>query len=132
MSNVSLVNGHIDRPKLTDNEIPKQRIKAIYPHITVGGTIDNPCYSIDWYDVDENMMHSGFTSYNLKFVRKWLEEEFEVVEADIDNLIKRQKAEIERLQNSIKEADNYFSKGEMGKGLAVIINLVKEMVGDEK
>lgn len=46
------------------------------------------------------------------------------------DMLNRQKAEIERLQNSIKEADNYFSEGEMGKGLAAIINLVKEMVGE--
>lgn len=46
------------------------------------------------------------------------------------DLINRQKAEIERLKNSIKEADEFFSEGSMGKGLAVIINLAKEMAGD--
>ncbi len=44
----------------------------------------------------------------------------------------RQKAETERLKDSIKEADNYFSEGDFAKGLAIIINLVKETVGDEE
>ena len=42
----------------------------------------------------------------------------------------RQKAEVERLKDSIKEADEYFSEGDFAKGIACIINLLKEMVGD--
>ncbi len=49
---------------------------------------------------------------------------------DTLGLINRQKAEIERLKKGIKDADEKFSTGEIGKGLAIIINLVKEMVGD--
>ena len=78
----------------------KQKVKAIYPHITVGGTIDKPCYNIDWYDIEKQTMYRGFSSYKFPLVYKWLQEEFEVIEADIDDLINRQKAEIERLRNS--------------------------------
>jgi hypothetical protein len=87
--------------KSADSETIKQRVKAIYPHIVVSGDIDKPYYSIHWYDIEKEEMYCGFSSYKLELVRKWLEEEFEVVEADIDNLINRQKAEIEELESEI-------------------------------
>lgn len=85
---------------LTSNEIKdsKQKVKAIYPHITVSGTVDKPCYNIDWYDIEKQTMYRGFSSYKLPLVYEWLQEEFEEVEADIDDLINRPKAEIERLE----------------------------------
>ena len=73
--------------KSADNETVKQRVKAIYPHIVVSGDIDKPYYSIHWYDIEKEEMYRGFSSFKLELVRKWLEEEFEVVEADIDDLI---------------------------------------------
>lgn len=79
---------------------PQEKIKAIYPHIVVGGDIDKPCYTIHWYDIEQKTMICGFGSYKLELVRKWLEEEFEVVERDIDNLIKSQETEIEKLRNN--------------------------------
>jgi DNA polymerase elongation subunit (family B) len=91
----------IQMSKMTDKENTKQKIKAIYPHIVVGGDIDKPCYSIHWYDIEQKTMICGFGSYKLELVRKWLEEEFEVVERDIDNLLNRQQAEIERLKEEV-------------------------------
>lgn len=89
---------------MTDNEITKtsgeisnNKIKAIYPHIVVSGNVNKPYYSIQWYDIEKKTMFDGYASYELKFVREWLQENFEVVETDIDNLINRQQAEIERL-----------------------------------
>lgn len=94
---------------LTDNEIVKasentevKKIKAIYPHIVVGGSADKPCYSIDWFNIETKTMHTGYSSYNLKTVQEWLKEYFEVVEDDIENLINRQKAENENLNAKIK------------------------------
>lgn len=78
----------------------KDKIKAIYPHIVVGGKIDKPCFSIHWYDVKKKEMYIGYSSYNLNYVREWLKENFEIVEPEIDNLINRQKAEIEKLKGS--------------------------------
>ncbi len=75
------------------------KIKAIYPHITVSGDVDNPYYNIDWYDIEKQKMYRGYSSYKLPLVRKWLQEEFEVVEEDIDDLINRKNAEIERLES---------------------------------
>lgn len=90
---------------LTDNEIIKtsgeissNKIKAIYPHIVVGANDNKPYYSIQWYDVDQKMMIDGYGSYKLEFVRKWLKEDFEVIEEDIGDFINRQKAEIKTLQ----------------------------------
>jgi DNA polymerase elongation subunit (family B) len=82
---------------MTDKENTKQKIKAIYPHIVVGGDIDKPCYNIHWYDIEQKTMICGFGSYKLELVRKWLEEEFEVVERDIDGLLDSQQEEIEKL-----------------------------------
>lgn len=99
---------------LTDNEtkkaaeckeIVKEKIKAIYPHIVVGGNIDKPCYSIHWYDVEKKTMYCGFSSYNLEFVHKWLQEEFEIVENDINDLINRLEADNERLRESCSHID---------------------------
>ena len=87
---------------LTSNETKtlNGKIKAIYPHITVTGDVDNPYYNIEWYDIEKQTMYRGYSSYKLPLVRKWLQENFEVVEADIDDLINRQKAEIERLEET--------------------------------
>ena len=80
----------------TSGEISTDKIKAIYPHIVVSGDVDKPYYSIQWYDIEKKTMFDGYASYELKFVREWLQENFEVVETDIDNLINRQQAEIEK------------------------------------
>lgn len=94
--------------KFIIKENAKQKIKAIYPHIVVGGDIDKPCYNIHWYDIEQKTMICGFSSYKLELVRKWLEEEFEVVERDIDNLIKSQETEIERLNNELHSKVEYI------------------------
>lgn len=91
----------------TSDEIKtsKQKVKAIYPHITVSGTIDKPYYNIDWYDIEKQTMYRGFSSYDLSFVHKWLQEEFEVVETDIDEHIKRMQAENKQLQSDVITAN---------------------------
>ena len=90
-----------EKIKKTNEENTKQKIKAIYPHIVVGGTIDKPCYNIHWYDIEQKTMICGFGSYKLEFVRKWLKEEFEVVEKDIDGLLNRQCTKINKLNNKL-------------------------------
>lgn len=45
----------------------------------------------------------------------------------MQNTIVEQKAEIERLKCLVEEADSYFSEGSFTKGLAVFVNLVKEL-----
>lgn len=112
--------------KMTDKENTKVKIKAIYPHIVVGGDIDKPYYTIHWYDIEQKTMICGFGSYKLELVRKWLEEEFEVVESDIADVINRQQAEIERLSEAL----------DIHKGIAedwkYEAKKLKEMVGEGK
>lgn len=77
------------------------KIKAIYPHIVVTGDIDKPYYSIHWYDIKQKTMICGYGSYDLKLVRKWLQEDFEVVDDDIDNYSNQLQAENESLNSRI-------------------------------
>lgn len=96
---------------MNDNEITKtaegesntsgEKIKAIYPHITISGTVYKPYYSIDWYDIEKQEMHRGYSSFNLQFVHKWLQENFEVVDDDIDNLINRYEAKIKKIEGKV-------------------------------
>ena len=62
----------------------KNKIKAVDPHIIVGGNIDKPYYSIRYYDTSDNIWHIGFSSYELKFVAEWLKTEFDIVESEIE------------------------------------------------
>lgn len=107
---IGMANGGKTPKELTDKEIVKEKIKAIYPHIVVGGDIDKPCYSIHWYDIEQKKMICGFASYKLEFVHKWLEEEFEVVERDIDDLLDRQQAEIENLEYKLLGVMHFVDK----------------------
>lgn len=119
---------------MTDNEItmtsaefkPPKKRKAIYPHIVVGGKVDDPYYSIHWYDVEEGRMIEGYSSFSLKYVREWLEECFEVVEDDIEPLINRQKAEIEALINGQETLQKYIAEQK-----AEIERLKRKLVGYE-
>ena len=84
----------------SNSAIQREKIKAIYPHIVVSGK--KPYYSIHWYDLKQKTMICGFSSYKLNLVRKWLQEEFEVVDYDIDNLIKRYEIDMFVLEASIE------------------------------
>lgn len=55
------------------------KIKTPFAHIIVGGTSENPYYSIMWYGSDGDL-HIGYGSYCLEYVFKWLSEEFEIIE----------------------------------------------------
>lgn len=43
------------------------------------------------------------------------------------DIIKRKDTEIERLNVSIKEVNEYLSEGDFAKGISLIISLVKEL-----
>ena len=59
-----------------------EKIKACEPHIIVNKNLAEPYYSIMYYDTSDKKWHIGFGSYNLSFVRKWLQEEFEEVDVE--------------------------------------------------
>lgn len=60
-----------------------EKIKAIDPKIVVSGSADKPYYSIEYYNISDERWHIGYGSYNLKFVKEWLNDDFETVEADV-------------------------------------------------
>ena len=60
-----------------------EKIKAIDPKIVVSGSADKPYYLIEYYNILDERWHIGYGSYNLKFVKEWLNDDFEIVEADV-------------------------------------------------
>lgn len=64
-------------------EFYNRKIRAIDPKIVVSGSADKPYYSIEYYNISDKRWHIGYGSYNLKFVKEWLTDDFETVEADI-------------------------------------------------
>lgn len=59
----------------TNNKIKTSEIMII-----VGGSVDEPCYSIRYYDLSDNEWHVGFSSYYLPYVMDWKNQYFEIVE----------------------------------------------------
>lgn len=55
------------------------KIKTHFARIIVGLGIDNPYYSILYYDPADDEFHQGFGSKYLDNVIKWLSEEFEII-----------------------------------------------------
>lgn len=56
--------------------IEREKIKTCFAQIIVNNSEDKPYYSIMYWENGE--MNIGFSSYNLDYVRRWLNEEFEV------------------------------------------------------
>ena len=56
------------------------KIKVTSAEIVVHGTVEKPYYEIKYYDVADGKCHIGYSSYNLNYVFKWLEEYFDIVE----------------------------------------------------
>lgn len=67
----------IDKP----TETPYGKIKTSEIMIIVnGGSVNNPYYSIRYYDLSDNEWHVGFSSYHLSYVMDWKKLYFELVE----------------------------------------------------
>lgn len=58
------------------------KTRTHFAKIIVDGTAENPYYNILYYDPKDKLYHIGWGSYNLSYVFKWLEEEFEIVGGD--------------------------------------------------
>lgn len=81
----------------TSGEVSCKKIKAVYPHVVVSGDIDKPVYSIQYYDIEKKTMVDCCGSYDLRLVRRWIEEDFEAMESDITELINRLQGDKEAL-----------------------------------
>ena len=66
----------------------KNKIKAIAPKIVVSGSADKPYYSIEYYNISDKRWHIGYGSYSLKFVKEWLNDDFDIVEADVAPVVR--------------------------------------------
>lgn len=53
------------------------KIKASHAQIVVGGSKENPVYSILYFDTDKGQWYIGWCSSHLVYVQNWLQEEFE-------------------------------------------------------
>lgn len=56
--------------------IEREKIKTCFAQIIVNNSEDKPYYSIMYWE--NGAMNIGFSSYKLDYVRRWLNEEFEV------------------------------------------------------
>ena len=56
--------------------IEREKIKTCFAQIIVNNSEDKPYYSIMYWENGE--MNIGFSSYKSDYVRRWLNEEFEV------------------------------------------------------
>lgn len=66
---------------LMNADLPqREKIKTPFAIIRIGGTKEKPYYGIVYYDPAERCFYDGFGSYNLDFVKEWLEQEFEIVD----------------------------------------------------
>ena len=73
--------------KMSDDLISEQalhqkidKIKVSSAEIVVHGTKEKPYYEIKYFDLSDNEMHIGFSSYKLDVVFGYLEKYFEIVE----------------------------------------------------
>ena len=67
---------------LSKEALPKEnidKIKVSSAEIVVHGTRERPYYEIKYFDLSDNEMHIGYSSYNLDFVFEYLEKYFEIV-----------------------------------------------------
>ena len=67
--------------------IEREKIKTCFAQIIVNNSEDKPYYSIMYWE--NGAMNIGFSSYNLDYVRRWLNEEFEVKRNVDVTLVKR-------------------------------------------
>lgn len=67
---------------LTSTEISSQveKIKTHFAQIIVGGNRRMPYYHILFFNPADGEFHAGWSSYKLKYVRRWLRDNFEIVD----------------------------------------------------
>lgn len=107
----------ISRKAVIEENVDKVRVSSA--EIVVHGTKENPYYEIEYFDLSDNEIHIGFSSYKLDFVFEYLEKYFDIVNEEnksdqvqdyhSDDLISR-KAVIYILENMIFEVGKDLSK----------------------
>ena len=86
---------YIEQTVTNADGTPKvEKIKTPLAQIIVEQYHGKEYYDILWLDTKSWDFHIGYGSYNLEFVRKWLAEEFEIVESAAD-VVERKRGEWE-------------------------------------
>lgn len=62
---------------------PAEKIKAINPVIIVNMKDGEPYYSIQYYNLENETCCFGYASFNLDYVKVWLDKFFEPIKADV-------------------------------------------------
>ena len=76
---------YIEQTVTNADGTPKvEKIKTPLAQIIIEQYHGKEYYDILWLDTKSWDFHIGYGSYNLEFVRKWLAEEFEIVECAAD------------------------------------------------
>ena len=88
------------------NPLETAKIKTHHARIVVDGTAEKPYYSIEWYDHAKNEYFLGYSSYNIGYVFKWLEECFEIIEVSKTNADKIRAMSDEELANLLTDFSN--------------------------
>jgi hypothetical protein len=61
------------------------KIKVTSAEIVVHGTVDKPYYEIKYYKLNDRECHIGYSSYELRYVFKWLNECFDICEKHVED-----------------------------------------------
>ena len=67
----------ISRKAVIEENVDKVRVSSA--EIVVHGTKENPYYEIEYFDLSDNEIHIGFSSYKLDVVFGYLEKYFDIV-----------------------------------------------------
>ena len=108
------------------------KIKVSSAEIVVNGTKEKPYFEIKYFDLSDNEMHIGFSSYKLDVVFGYLEKYFDIVEKDeceddypYNDLISR-KAVIEAVDRHTRD------DGTLDDDISVILEEVETAFDKEK
>lgn len=72
----------------TNADVPeKTKIKTHFAYVIVERYHGKPYYNILYFDPTDKDYHIGFGSFCLEYVFKWLDEEFEIVEAPTADVV---------------------------------------------
>lgn len=91
------------------------KIKAINPEIIVSGDAKKPYFQIKYYDTADNIYHIGYGSYEYGNVIEWLEECFEVIEADEQPVVRGRWIDIEPEYNFERHRTAHYQCSKCGR-----------------
>lgn len=77
-----------------DKRYSPEKIRTNFAKIIVSGTCEKPYYEIMYFDHPKNELCIGYSSYNLEYVFRWLEDIFEVVEEKKETMESKNKLNI--------------------------------------